>query len=274
MDRLQSLLQRFTVSAHLFYSGPLCGIHDFDGSNGRGQLHLVRRGPVEARHSVAADARIDQPSLLLYPRLLAHRFITDAQTGADLACADITLGSDSASPIAQALPSVVIMPLTELPAATAVLALLFDEAFSENCGRRYLVDRLFEVVLVLILRRLLDGDRLRTGALAGLAHPQLAKALVAMHDAPAQPWTLARLAQQAGMSRSRFAEVFARVVGVPAATYLARYRISLAQDLLRRERPLALIADDVGYGSAAALSRAFSQHSGCSPRAWLRANPP
>lgn len=270
MDRLQNLLQRFSVSARMFHSGPLCGIHDFDGGNGCGQLHLVRRGPVQARHAGAPDALVEQPSLLLYPRPLAHRFITDARTGAELACADVVLGGGGNSPIAQALPAVVVLPLAELPVAATVLELLFDEAFSANCGRRYVVDRLFEVVLVMILRRLLDGDRLQTGALAGLAHPQLAKALVAIHETPGEPWTLVQLAQRSGMSRSRFAEVFADIVGVPAATYLARYRIALAQDLLRRERPLAVIADEVGYGSAAALSRAFSAHCGCSPRAWLR----
>lgn len=66
VDRLQSLLQRFSVSAHMFHSGPLCGINDFD-ANGFGQLHLVRRGPLQVLHD-GGDRTITEPTLLFYPR--------------------------------------------------------------------------------------------------------------------------------------------------------------------------------------------------------------
>ncbi|HLU00959.1 MAG TPA: helix-turn-helix domain-containing protein [Burkholderiaceae bacterium] len=42
----------------------------------------------------------------------------------------------------------------------------------------------------------------------------------------------------------------------------------LAQKLLLRGRPLKVIADEVGYGSEAALSRAFKAQAGLSPRQW------
>lgn len=50
--------------------------------------------------------------------------------------------------------------------------------------------------------------------------------------------------------------------------YLARWRVGLAQDHLRRGRALKWIAGEVGYGSEAALSRAFKAQCGHSPRAW------
>jgi AraC-like DNA-binding protein len=268
VDRLDSLLQRFSVSARMFHSGPLCGVHDFALGGEAGQLHLVRRGPLRARHAAGASELIDQPSLLFYPRPLHHRFEADADVGADMACANVCFGVGS--PLLQALPAVVVMPLSELAGARNVLDLLFEEAFAKRCGRQPLVDRLFEVVLILILRHLLERGRVRQGALAGLAHPRLARALVAMHESPAHGWTLQQLAAVAGMSRSRFAELFAAVVGSPPAAYLAAWRISLAQDQLRRGRPLTRVADEVGYGSTAALSRAFSAHCGRSPRAWLK----
>ena len=79
---------------------------------------------------------------------------------------------------------------------------------------------------------------------------------------------LETLATRAGMSRSRFAEVFAQVVGDTPAAYLAQYRITLAQQGLLRGEGLDRIAQQVGYGSAAALSRAFSAVCGMSPRGW------
>jgi AraC-like DNA-binding protein len=47
--------------------------------------------------------------------------------------------------------------------------------------------------------------------------------------------------------------------------------VGLAQQALRRDRPLKLIAAEVGYGSEAALSRAFKAQSGQSPREWKQA---
>lgn len=270
MDRLHALLQRFSVSAEMFHSGPLCGINDFPARQGLGQLHLVRAGRVEAWHGSGEHEPIERPSLILYPRPRPHRFITDAAQGADMACANVRLGEHPDNPVARALPPVLVMPLSDLPAAASLLELLFEEAFAQRCGRQQVVDRLFEVVLVLILRRLLDGGRLAEGPLAGLAHPQLSRALIAIHETPQAPWTLHTLAERAGMSRSRFSEAFASTVGQTPAAYLAGYRIALAQDLLRRDFPLSLVSDAVGYGSPAALSRAFSAHCGLSPRAWRR----
>lgn len=274
VDRLQALLSRFSVSAGLFHSGPLCGINDF-ADNGMGQLHLVRRGPLEVRHA-GEVVRVTEPSLLFYPRPLAHRFISDETVGADMACANLAFGggasvrarSDAQHPIARSLPRFVCLPLAALPGAAPVLDLLFDEAFAQRCGRQVVVDRLFDVVVVLLLRHLLDSGHVKDGPLAGLGHPQLAKALVAMHDDPAHPWTLETLATRAGLSRSRFAEIFSQVVGETPAAYLAQYRITLAQQALLRGEGLERIAQQVGYGSAAALSRAFSAVCGVSPREW------
>jgi AraC-like DNA-binding protein len=91
-----------------------------------------------------------------------------------------------------------------------------------------------------------------------------------MHERPAQAWTLESLATEAGMSRSVFAASFRDTVGATPGDYLARWRVGLAQQALRRGRPLKLVADEVGYGSEAALSRAFKTWVGHSPRDWRR----
>lgn len=268
VDRLQALLRRFPVSARLFHSGPLCGITDF-AANGFGQLHLVRRGPLEVHHA-GQMTTVEEPTLLFYPRPLPHRFVSDARTGADMACANLDFGGGGGDPISRALPAFVALPLRALPSAAPLLDLLFDEAFAQRCGRQVLVDRLFDAVVVLLLRHLLDDGRVHGGLLAGLAHPQLRKALAAMHDTPAKKWTVESMAATAGMSRSRFAEAFAATVGQAPADYLGDYRITLAEQALRRGLPLARIADEVGYGSAATLSRAFAAARGIPPRAWTR----
>lgn len=114
------------------------------------------------------------------------------------------------------------------------------------------------------------GDRV--GLLYALADPHLGKAIEAMHADPAHRWTLAELANRAGLSRSVFAQRFrARVGGTPIG-YLARWRMMLATDRLANGRePLGSIANALGYESENAFNTAFRRVIGCSPRRYARA---
>jgi len=266
-DRLAILLERFPVTAQVFHAGALCGINTLEGGGGLGQLHLVRRGPVEVFHG-NASLHVTQPSLLLYPRPMTHRFVSDPVRGADMVCANLSFEGGTSNPISTALPDVVCLPLDGIVGAAEVLALLFEEAFEQRCGRSALINRLFEVVMIQILRQLMESGQVQGGMLSGLSHPRLRDAIVAMHEAPAKEWTLEELAQVAGMSRSVFATRFREALGITPGQYLQSWRVSLAQQALRKGRPLKMVASEVGYGSEAALSRAFKAHSGLSPRAW------
>ena len=266
-DRLQALLSHFAVSARTFQAGALCGINALDGTGTDGQLHLIREGEVEVRHGKSV-VHIREPSLLLYPRPMAHRFITDEVRGADFVCANLSFEGGNANPIASALPPFVCLPLKQLQGCEAVLELLFSEALAQYCGRQAMLDRLFEVVLIQVLRQLMEQGKTQVGMLAGLAHPQLRKAIVAMHEEPQKEWCLEDLAAKATMSRSAFASGFRNALGVTPGVYLQRWRVGLAQKALLQGKSLKLIAQDVGYGSEAALSRAFKAQSGKSPREW------
>lgn len=269
-DRLAALMAHFPVSAQVFNAGPLCGINTLESDGRHGQLHLVRSGTVEVRYR-NGSLLVERPCLLLFPRPLSHRFHTDPDVGADMVCAHLSFEGGAGNPVAAALPEVVCLPVDEVPGAAPVLALLFEEAFGRRCGRVAVVERLFEVVMVQILRQLMESGQVQGGLLSGLSHPRLRHALVAMHEDPAREWTLDGLAQAAGMSRSVFATVFRETVGSTPGQYLQAWRIALAQQALRRGRPLKAIAVDVGYGSEAALSRAFKARTGLSPRAWKQA---
>jgi AraC-like DNA-binding protein len=270
-DRLEALLEYFSVQAQMFHAGTLCGINDLAAEADIGQLHLVRQGAVTVMNHGAAELRVTSPSLLLYPRPLAHRFVMDVKDGADLACANLRFEGGSANPIAATLPAFVCLPLEQLKGSEGVLALLFEEAFEQRCGRKAVIDRLFEVVLIQILRHLMDGEQTQIGMLAGLANPRLRLAIIAMHERPAEEWSLETLASKAGMSRSVFANAFRETVGCTPGVYLQRWRVSLVQRALRQGRSLKLIADEVGYGSESALSRSFKASCGVSPREWKQA---
>ncbi|NNG23845.1 AraC family transcriptional regulator [Telluria aromaticivorans] len=267
-DRLAALLDHFSLTARVFNTGALCGINDLPGDGDVGQLHLIRQGVVEVIHSDAPAVRITEPSLLLYPLPMAHRFLTDPVRGADFICANLSFDGGAANPIATALPAFICLPLAALRGAEPVLDLLFAEAFAQNCGRGAMLDRLLEVVLIQVLRHLMEEGSIQVGMLAGMAHPRLRLVLVAMHEKPAHEWSLEDLAEQTGMSRSVFANTFRERVGCTPGVYLQRWRVSLAQRALLQGRPLKWIATAVGYGSEAAFSRAFKACCGISPRQW------
>ena len=130
------------------------------------------------------------------------------------------------------------------------------------------MDRLFELLVILLLRHLISSRVQQPGMMAGLADPRLSRALTLMHEQPAKAWRVADLATAANQSRAGFAEQFRRVVGQSPADYLVSWRISLAQKRLREGRPIALIAQEVGYESPSALARAFRRKTGLSLREW------
>ena len=270
-DRLEALLSHFGISAQVFHAGALCGINALQADSERGQLHLVRSGAVEVQAEGLPSTAVSEPSLLLFPRPLAHRFVTDPERGADFTCAHLRFDGGVDTPLVQALPAFICLPLRELHGAGAVLELLFEEAFAQNCGRQAVLNRLFEVVLIQVLRQLMETGTVQVGLLAGLAHPRLRHALVAVHAAPAELWTLDGLAARAQLSRSLFARSFRDTVGCTPGEYLQRWRIALVQRGLRQGRALKQLVDEVGYGSEAALSRAFKAQTGQAPRRWSQA---
>jgi AraC-like DNA-binding protein len=116
-------------------------------------------------------------------------------------------------------------------------------------------------------RETLPDDR--RGWLSGLRDPIVGRALAALHERPARAWTLEDLASEVGASRSVLAERFSELVGVPPMHYLQEWRMQLTAELLSTtSAALGEIAERVGYGSEAALSRAFKRMVGVAPGRW------
>ena len=104
---------------------------------------------------------------------------------------------------------------------------------------------------------------------------QMAAAITAMHDDPAHRWTLAALAERAGMSRTVFTLKFKQTVGTSPMEYLTRWRMLLAGDkLVNSSDSVSAIALSLGYESESAFSTAFKRIVGCSPRQYGRGRNP
>ena len=146
------------------------------------------------------------------------------------------------------------------------------EARSPRPGGAGVLAKLSEVLFIEVLRLYMNEQREgRTGWLAGVGDRIVGAALNALHKSPAHAWTLEELARTAGTSRSVLAERFQHLVGSSPMQYLTQWRMLLASNLLARSNaPLASIAQDVGYQTDTAFSRAFRREYGAPPAAWRR----
>lgn len=188
-------------------------------------------------------------------------------------CGFLGIDSRPFNPVLAALPRMI--HLRRATAANASLAHLIEYAQAELRGRRSGSDgvllKLAELMFIEVVRRYLDAAPApRSGWLAGLRDPLVARALGCLHAAPAQAWTLDALAERIGSSRSVLAERFTQMVGAPPMHYLAQWRIQLASRMLDDDAnaKVASVAAAVGYASEAAFSRAFSKLAGCAPAQW------
>lgn len=166
------------------------------------------------------------------------------------------------------LPGFLIIRSSD-PGATRLrqlLDLLASEASADRPGRNLALHRLLEVMLIELVRQDPGAVGTRGGLLAGLADARLAPALRAIHADIQRRWTVAELSRIAAMSRSMFAERFARIVGLPPMDYLLRWRMAVAKEaLVAGGKRLAQVAEQTGYQSVGAFSAAFTRIVGCPP---------
>ncbi|WP_249137244.1 helix-turn-helix domain-containing protein [Bradyrhizobium canariense] len=143
------------------------------------------------------------------------------------------------------------------------------------CGLRSfassnLMSRLFELLFVEAMRQYsvtyVGQD---SGWLKGVADPQIGRALASIHRDVGRPWSADSLAREVSMSRSAFVARFTRLIGMPPIRYLTIWRLRAAKVSLRETcKPMDQIAQEVGYGSGEAFSRAFKREFGVSPARW------
>lgn len=148
-----------------------------------------------------------------------------------------------------------------------------EESRARRPGAESILTRLAELMFVEVLRRHLELlPPAQTGWLAGLRDEFVGPALGLLHAEPGHGWTLDELARDVGLSRSSFADRFTGLVGQAPMQYLTRWRMQLAAGRLARgHEKLAAIAEESGYDSEAAFSRAFKREVGLSPAAWRAA---
>jgi AraC-like DNA-binding protein len=197
----------------------------------------------------------------------------DGATQVRLLCGYLKCEALNFAPLRAALPELIHVRTAKDRRAAwlgATLNQIVAEVDRPYAGGLSMLERLTEITFIELLRhQILAADPGKTGWLAALADPALGRCLARIHDAPRRNWTVPELAELSGLSRSTLAERFEAVLGTSPMRYVRDWRIYLASVALgTSRRPIASIADEAGYGTEAAFSRAFSRAYGVPPAAW------
>jgi AraC-like DNA-binding protein len=192
----------------------------------------------------------------------------------------LTLTRGNAHFLLDMLPAYICVPrasaaagavATALSVATA-LALLDREAEHPGIGSEIVTARLTDVLMIEAMRAYASSpEAAEIGWLGALADPRIGRALHLIHGDIAQPWTVARLASEVGMSRAAFSATFTHRVGQSPLAYVRAWRLTFARAALEdRRSDVATVAANVGYTSQSAFGHAFRRAFGVSPGANAR----
>lgn len=157
----------------------------------------------------------------------------------------------------------------------ATLRVIGAEAGGARLGGDLVALKMSEAIFAQALRSFIEANKDTEHALSGFADPHLTRALTALHHDPAARWTVEALAREAGLSRTVFAQVFVRKLGVTPMQYVTAWRMQIARDaLVGRNISVSAVAELSGYASESAFARVFRKEVGMTPAAFRQKSKP
>lgn len=187
-----------------------------------------------------------------------------------MVCGHFTFADGADHPLLRSIPDLLHITAADRasrPMLDDVLRLIVRRMFAGEAGAAASVSRLSEVLFIEIMRAGIAQAPEIARLMSAVYDPQIGKSLSLIHGDVAHAWTVESLAAAVGMSRSRFAERFRELVGTGPMAYIADWRLQRALNLLAESNaPIKTVAHSIGYRSAAAFTRAFSERFGHSPK--------
>jgi len=284
-DVLSSVLRVLHFNATVFFQSSYCGSWTVDTSgSGRCTFHLIAHGncflhlPDESK-----TIPLSAGDLVVFPRDARHSItdnenpnITydevescDVEKTTALICGYFDFEDPKRNPVINALPETVVVKGDNNqiePRLQILIDLMKSETENSIMGSDVVIDKLSEVLFIYALRSYINEQVPQSGILAALADTHISRALDAIHDQPAEEWTVEKLATVAGISRAPFSQHFSELMNQPPMTYVGEWRMQLANTALKEGKKSMLeIAESVGYSSEVAFRKAFKKITGITP---------
>lgn len=238
----------------------------------RGAAHTLFCDPANEHDALTLDDVVDRSGFTGSGTLVYGEAGTNQET--QLVCGHFALDSEARHPLIDALPpSLHVANYGELAGRWMehTLRVIGAEAAQPGMGNDLIALKLSEIIFAQALRAYLAKEGAERPVFAGFADARIARALKAVHDRPADPWTIEDLAGIAGMSRAAFASRFADRMGTTPLAYITQWRMQIARKLLHEtSEPVIAVAEKAGYQSEAAFGRAFKKWFGSGPATYRR----
>lgn len=174
--------------------------------------------------------------------------------------------SDISDRLLKALPPMLVIRKADWE--SPLVDLLSDEVVKDEPGQAAVLDRLLDLLVTAVLKAWFgQQDASQPAWWRHQGDRVVGRALQQMHDNPAYPWTLEKLAATAGASRASLARRFHDLVGEAPMSFLKNWRMAMAADLLCQPgETVSTVAEKVGYATPFAFSAAFKRVRGISPQ--------
>lgn len=238
-----------------------------------GDLALVPHG---RGHSMFSDDGVMREDLFAIPtekiseRYEIMRYGGGGEQETELTCGVVSFDQIAGQRLLSQLPEMLVVDSLDEENdgwLQHTLRFITSEARGLKPGGETVITHLADILIIQAIRSwMASAPEAQQGWLAALRDRQIGSALVAIHREPEKDWTVEGLAKMVGMSRSGFSAKFTQLVGDSAKSYLTHWRMQVAHSkLLKQSVPIAVLAEELGYNSEAAFSRAFKRIIGVSP---------
>jgi len=283
-DFLSSALRAYHLKTGLYATPSFCRDWQFGTmGDGRASFHLIGEGEcwvqtrsaLEPLHLVAGDFFVfphdDWHMISGKPDLCGTevRMTMGKEVPfTSIICGYIEFSAGRMNPILSALPAfILIRGADAVEFIRSLSQLLLLEIQNQAIGTRSVIEKLIDALFVGVLRQHLMTLEEPEGLLAALTDVRIRRVLDAIHRQPSSDWTVERLAEVAIMSRSAFTTRFAELMGANPKEYVTRWRMTLAELMLKDPvNTVAHAAQSSGYLSEAAFRKAFKRLFGIGPR--------
>lgn len=300
MDALADILNTIRLSASTYFctdfSSPW-GIHIEKGSEGL--FHVVvngncwlqienaanpialNRGDIVAFPTGGAHSISDTPDSVKLPGATVTKSIADGNNPFQsephssnrpyntLMCGAFHYDTSIKHPFLKDLPCFIHIKANETPKLDwlrTLLTVLSNESREPTPGSTVMIDRLTEVLFIQLMRTHMESSPQHLNYMTALSDRQIGTALNHIHADKDATWNVERLGEAVALSRTAFTEKFSRLVGMPPKTYLLNWRMQKAKTQLETtDVPMIAIAENTGYSSEAAFSKAYKQFFNNSP---------
>ncbi|MBI3479290.1 MAG: AraC family transcriptional regulator [Nitrosomonadales bacterium] len=292
-DRVRAIddfLRQLHLGAEVYYVGQLCDAWHMStpGGSDATTFHLVCHGEAWiVMPNGSKPVRMNAGDIAFFAHDAAHSFsavpgipektcdfrhpapLDKDGPGTGLLCGHLYLPAHIRRLLLASFPDFILIRPDKSPVGAQIrllIEMMTDEASQNDLGVTAILDCFADALFLYVIRHTLHQEPKLSPLLTALSDEHLQLAVSAFIEAPAEPWSVERLAGLACQSRSSFSERFSQLIGMPPMEFVTIWRMQMAIIMLTDERANMLdIALRCGYESEAAFRKAFKRVIGVTP---------